>query len=437
MADLSYNAFQSGSTPQPQSFLQKNVTQPISDAFSSGINQASAGYNKALGAAKNPSLLGGIGQAFSGATDMILGAGNAIASPLAPILQRPAGAAVNAASNTISDNPTVQKFASSPAGGTAIKFAQGINTGANLLGTVGGAMAGGEAVSNIWDKAYSGPSALDAATSARNSAATEGVNNLNQMTEQVGQYKSNLGTNFKAGAQAIEQANPTAKLNLSSEQLDALQTLKNNKSFALPDYLKKDYTPNELGDIHTHGSLTPTQAQDLITQLNKSTFTEKSSGLGVDQTKIGLTNEIKQAASQSFGPEWNKVYSTYAKGANAVDSIHDIVNLKSDATPMDINKSLNNILKLNGTPEGKIILQNAVDDFKNTSGIDLTNPTQAIGKILESEENLKNAGRPGILKQAFNPTYLARLGVRIVAMSTIGYLLRNQISGAIKSLSGN
>lgn len=412
-------------------FLQKYITGPIKNAFSSGVGQIQQGASQIMSGQGNP-----IVQGTEGALKIGAGIVGAASSPLAPVINPTIGAGVNALGGAIGSNPSLQKFAMSPAGETTAHVAGDLTNAGTIAGGILGAGETADTVGNIWDKVYNSPTNLKNATIARNAAATEGVNNLNQMSEQVGQYKSDLGTNFKAGAQAIEDSNPNLKLKLSSDQMDALQTLKNNKSFSLPNYLKVGATPEDLSGIHSQGSLTPTQAQDLITQLNKSTFTDKASGLGVDQSKIGLTNEIKDAAKQQFGDEWSKVYSTYAKGANTVDSLHDIVNIKSDATPTDINKSLGSILKLHGTPEGKIILQNAVDEFKNTSGIDLTNPTQAIGKILDSEEVLKNAQKPGFLKQTFNPTYLARLGVRVVALSTIGYLLRTEIGGVVKSISG-
>lgn len=526
MSDFANYVATTSNPAQPApGFLSKNIGQPIAQAFNSGVDQVKSGFSKASSASSNPSFLGGVGQLFSGTADMISGVGSAAAAPLAPVLQRPLGAATNAVSNTISNSPTVQRFAMSPAGQTTANIAQGINSASNVVGTVAGGMAVGDSLGNIWSKAYNRPPGgalspelsqivdnhltsanqvlgdsetmtamkaqpadvlnhaqtniadsleaagekdlankvraidtsnmtdpaqlktqidslsapkgkLAAATAERNAAATTGVKSLNQMTQQVGGFKNDLGTNFKAGAQAIETSNPEARLNLSNEQLDALQTLKNNKSFNLPDYLKKDYTPEELNDIHTHGALTPTQAQDLITQLNKSTFTEKASGLGVDQTKIGLTNEIKDAAKQAFGPEWSKVYENYSKGINAVNSLNDIVNLDKDATPTDINKSLNSVLKLGKTPEGKIILQNAVNEFKKTSGIDLSDATTAIHQITDKEIALSEAEKGGFVKQfmkgATSPSGLGRRIAGGVISVGILYPLIREIEKTLK-----
>lgn len=436
------NASTAAPTPTPETgvkgFIDNDIVNPVKNAFSGGINQIQQGASE-IG--QGEGVLPAVGSALK------IGAGivGAASSPLAPVIQPTLGAASNAVSNKISDNPSVQKFAMSPAGQTTAKVAERVSNAGQIAGGIAGAGEVAGAASNIWDKVYNTPSGVDAATTARDTAAQTGVQNLQNMTETVGDYKNDLGTQFKQGAADIEKTNPNLKLNLTPEQLDALNTLKNNKSFALPDYLRPSSSNFGNGNIdiakvgegnHSGISLSPTQTQDLITQLNKSTFMEKSSGLSVDQSKIGLTNEIKSAANNTFGDQWKNVYSQYAKGAQAVDKISDIVNLDKNATPTDVNKSLNSVLKLSKTPEGKIILQNAVDEFKNASGIDLTNPTQAIGQILDKDTELQKAVKGGLLKQAFNPTYLAHLGIRIAAMSTIGYILRNQITGVVKSIEG-
>lgn len=415
MTSLATYAQQNPLTKQQPGFLTKNVINPIKSAFSSGVNEVKQGYETSKAGAES----GNIGQLLGGASHIITGVGGAAAAPAAPVLQRPLGAAVGGVSNAISDNPDVQNFAQSGVGQATANVAGAVAQGAGVVGTVGGAMETIKGTSNIWDKAYNSPSAIDVASQARDSAAQSGVSSLQEMTGQVGDFKNDLGTSFRQGAENIEKTNPDMKLTLSHDQIDALNTLKNNKSFSLPDYLKKTspgFGSSDIADVEKGGiSLTPTQAQDLITQLNKSTFTEKASGLAVDQTKIGLTNEIKAGAKQAFGGEnspWSKVYSDYAKGSQAVEKISDIVNLDKNATPSDVNKSLSSILKLSKSPEGKIILQNAINEFKQTSGIDLTKGTEAISQILDKQEALDAASKPGFIKQVVNPVYLGRAAVR-------------------------
>lgn len=313
----------------------------------------------------------------------------------------------------------------------------------------------------------------------REQAATQGVGAMQNMQQQVGEFKSGLGQQFQQGAQAIEKSNPAIKLNLSQSQMDALNSLKESKSFALPDYVNQDKNAmvtvggkpldlstmnpkmaeqiqKEMGSMQgkTAVSLSPTQAQDLITQLNKGTFTARATGqLAVNQQMIEVTNDIKNAANETFGPEWKNVYSNYAKGVTAVDKLNDIVNLDKTATPTDINKSLNSLLKLGQTPEGKVILRNAVDEFKAQSGIDLSDPVKAVHQILDKQIALEEAqsteaeatkaakakaAKGSFVKQvtkgAMDPRYLGKRLIEGGAIAIFAYPIFRKLS---KMIYGN
>lgn len=357
MTDLSYNAFQTGSTPPPQGVFSKYVSSPIKSAFSGAVNQIKSGYNETQQPA---SPLGAMGNLVKGGAHIAEGLVGIPGSLAAPVTTPIGNVANKIGSNLGTDNPDYQKFAMSTPGKVTAGVASGVNTTANIAGGVAGGMALGEGVGNIWSKGYSSASSgLDAATAARGDIAAQGVKSLTDITGQVSDFKNDLGTSFREGAMKIEKTNPQARFTLTPAQVDALNTLKNNKSFALPDYVRNTTIPENpahigSGEVH----LTPSQAQDLITQLNKSTFTERASGLAVDQSKIGLTNEIKQSALKAFGGEksdWAKVYSDYAKGATAIEKMSDIININKDAGPVDMNRSIQSIVKLGSSPEGKII----------------------------------------------------------------------------------
>lgn len=320
---------------------------------------------------------------------------------------------------------------------------------------------GGAAVGKILDHVFNGSAAgreFISAQGARQGAADEGVQSMDSIINQVRDYKSRLGQEFAQGAAELEQKAPDLRLNLSNEQMDALNSLKESKVFSLPDYLQKSNTeisiggkPVDLGRMNpnlaaqlkgeitkaggeTSISLTPTQAQDLITQLDKSTFRPMADGsLQIDQQRVGLTNEIKAAANQAFGKDWQEIYANYAKGRGAIDSISDFVKIGKNLTASDKNKALNQVLRLSQTPEGQKMLQNSIDAFKNTSGIDLNDPVSSIQKILSSDETLKaaeeKATKPGALRQVFNPTYLGRYAVRYA----LGYLVLREL---LKSING-
>jgi len=75
------------------------------------------------------------------------------------------------------------------------------------------------------------PYDVQAATAARESASTGGVNAINEMNQTVGADETALGNEFRQGAQKIEAANPGKTLNLTGKQLDALNNLKESKLF--------------------------------------------------------------------------------------------------------------------------------------------------------------------------------------------------------------
>ncbi len=341
------------------------------------------------------------------------------------------------------------------AGQTAIGAATG--------GVIGGATAAIHPIfqrsTPIMDPAtVASPYDVGAATANRESAATGGVNAINQMNQTVGADQTALGNEFKQGAANIEKTNPGATLNLTGRQLDALNLLKESKLFSLPENLDNSGSGANIGGSEfkignakiasqlegvqnqTASSLTPTQAQDLVTRLNKLTFASKASGdLAVNQQTIGLTNEIKSAASKAFGPEWDKTYSNFAQGRAVMEKLDGIVNLDPKATPMDFNKQLGTIQTLGKTPEGQKFLQQAVDSYKAERGIDLTDPVAAVNHILKAQGQLEIAQKGSYgtqLMQALkSPNLAARrvamIGTTLLGLAAAGTAFRKQIGNFI------
>lgn len=440
MTDLSYNAFQTGSTPPPQGFIGKNITTPIGNAFSGAINQIGQGQSEATAPASNP--LQAMGNLVKGGAHMAEGIVGAVSSPLAP-LTAPIGKGVNAIADTISDNPSVQKFANSSAGKVTANVASGVNTVSNIAGGVAGLQGAGELAGNVWDKAYGkgvSSTGIDMATQGLESQTKSGVNAQQAIDTQVGGFQKGLGQAFSEAPKQIEQINPNARVTLPNDLMDKLNALKDTKKFALPDYLRTS-SPEfgngiKLGDIEKGISLSPTEMQDLMTKINKLTYAAKASGdLEVNQSTIGLNKDLHSVASDAFGKIkddngnviWDKAYENYSKGINAVDKISDIFNSNKVTTASDFNKTMNTIKSLSKDPQGRIILQNSLEEFKNQSGIDLTNPTAEISKILDSEEFLKEAKKPSFLAQTFNKQYMSRTLVRIVEYATFGTVIRNLV----------
>lgn len=370
--------------------------------------------------------------------------------------------------------------------GNALTETQGKSVGQNLgniagqtaTGGVTGAVLGGgtAAVHQIFTRPtpIMNPedvsSNLKVAQQAREQVGQNAVQNQTKMNQQVGQFKTSLGTNFEQGAQKMEIKNPDLKLSLTNKQLESLNNLKESKLFSLPSTLDTESNPlmgsnmspavlaknaDKISALQnaTKAELTPTETQDLIRRLNKLTFASKASGdLSVNQQTIDLTNEVKQAANQAFkGTKWEDIYSDYAKGINAIEKLDGIVNLDKNTTPADLNKSLNSILKLGETPEGKAILKNAVQEYKDVSGIDLSDPIQAMHQILdkqlaleEAQSGFKSATKEAateaakggfgkrFLKGASSPEYLGKRLIEGVAIGAGSSIL---IYPALKKLS--
>lgn len=129
-----------------------NGFQQIGEAFTSGINQAREGINQG-GNAKNPVEL------FEGSLKLGAGLINAAFSPLAPAVNPTVGKVINYAGDKISDNPTVQKFATSKAGEVTSRVTEDI---ANL-NTIAGAVAGSKTAMKV-GKAIPGTVRAGAAT---------------------------------------------------------------------------------------------------------------------------------------------------------------------------------------------------------------------------------------------------------------------------------
>lgn len=133
------------SAPQPQGGMNLG----ISDAFHGGIDQAKAGFSQAQNASNPLQLL-------EGGSKLAAGGINAAFSPLAPIF-KPVEMGVNYAADKISNSPSVQKFAMSPAGQTTSRITEDIgnvNTIAQgVIGLEGGAKSAAKVGGAVIDSA--------------------------------------------------------------------------------------------------------------------------------------------------------------------------------------------------------------------------------------------------------------------------------------------
>ena len=432
--------------PAQNESMGSNYLSGVGSAIKSGYEQMTGAETNSIEGKENP---------LESGTDIASGLASIVSSPLAPIFKPLTDLITNPPKGSLMDkitsDPEFQKFANSPTGTGLSKIAKIIGNLANVAGTEAGVASIGEAAPKVGEALGDIKETLtpkeeppgggggggektpptsenletakinlsqakqeaQTASQAREEAAGKGVKAVQDINKQVAQHKLTLGQQFANDAADIEKNNPDLKLNITNDQLQALQALKEGKNFTLPKSLDIEGAqptlrgqalnlgPNATEQIknvtgqmggETTASLSPTEAQDLIKELNRSTFKETADGnRSIDYQRIGITNEIKNAASQAFGKDWDNIYSKYAQGRTAIDKIDNMVNLDSKATPEEINSQLNSIQKLSKTPEGKILLQQAVNEYKTTSGIDLNDPVKAIQQIADSQSKLDEA----------------------------------------------
>lgn len=432
------NASTAAPTPTPETglkgFWDNDIVNPVKSAFSGGVNQIQQGASE-IG--QGEGVLPAVGSALK------IGAGvaGAAMSPLAPVFNPTVGAATNAVANKISDNPSVQNFAMSPAGQTTAKVTEGLTNAGTVAGGILGAGAVGEGASNIWDKAYnrsSAPNTLDNAVADREAVAPKAVAGSNDIKNQTSDYKDTLGSTFQKIIADAHAANPTAVYNVPSEVMSQLADIKSTARYAIPQEILDKIPDISKIESNTAGSLNMPETQKLIAQLNKAAGTVNAAGDYVTNQKfLSLANAVKDGAADAFGSikdangdsVWVKAYQDYSQGRGALKDFSQALNFKKDISDQQSNVILNRIQKMSQTPEGMLNIKNAINDFKTESGIDLTNPAQAIQQILEKDEAVNGAQKTLAQRKALmnKIKYVAGIG-------TLGYLFHREVGNVLNKL---
>ncbi len=301
------------------------------------------------------------------------------------------------------------------------------------------------------------PYDIPAAQAARDTASTNAVQGINTANQTAQSDLSQMGQEFGQTGQNIATAHPDKGITLSNKDIQELNSLKESKSFQLPDELNTDNNPaldttSKFGQIkispenqkildanNASGAtkLNAAKTQDLITRLNKLTYDAKAAGdLKINQQSIGLTNRVKGLASEAFkGTGFDEAYAKYSAGRGVLEKLDGIVNLDPKASPTDLMKQFNTIAKLHESPEGSKLLDQAVQAYKAERGIDLTDPVGAVNQVLKSQGQLEIAQKGSYmtqLKRALkSPSMAARriayLGVSVLGLATVGTAFRKQI----------
>lgn len=159
------------SQPTQSTGFLGGIGNTIKGAFQSGVNQIKSGFDQVKNTTtSNPLSL--LGTGIEAGAKVGAGAINAAMSPIAPVMA-PVGKAIGAVTNKISDNPSVQKFAMSPAGQATARGAEDVGN----LNTIFGAATTLEGRQQIGDAVKQGTENAQDTMSQLTSKSPQEVNN--------------------------------------------------------------------------------------------------------------------------------------------------------------------------------------------------------------------------------------------------------------------
>ena len=285
LSSLAQNAGQVGSdiTSYPSN---------VASAFQSGVSQATQGYQQAKSATNPLQLLEGSASSAAGGL-------SAAFSPVAPIGKTALDATgvtpqINQATDAISNNPSVQQFASSPAGDVATRAMQDLQNVNTIAGSVAGFEPGVAAATHV---------------------ATDAPSLIGQ-----------TGAKIDSSVTSLLGDKPTPVLRAQATN-DINKALSNTGKTTASGLLSKD--SNRLAGMETLYAMTKDQP---ITRSDGTTFT-------FDPTHITDPHDLLSAFVQAKNALWSKVESGLQKGASipldyapAVKTLQDVIQNSDSAS---------------------------------------------------------------------------------------------------------
>jgi hypothetical protein len=240
-----------------------------------------------------------------------------------------------------------------------------------VLAPVTNAIKGGlgNLYSTIAEKAPLLTRGTETAAASTGSAPENAVAAYKDAFSSVSTYRKAIGQQFSDAAEALTQALPDKTIDITP-QMGKLINVANEYGLNLEDVIPTT------ADGRPIPQLNPSQTQDLLTELNRQWKVPAVSD---------VTDAIRQSARETFGQPFDDIYSSFSNQVNGISTLRDIFNIKNpNLTSSDIQAGMDKIANLSSTPNGRVILKNTLDDFKNISGIDLTDKvkaTQAVSKL--------------------------------------------------------
>jgi hypothetical protein len=452
MADLSYNAFQTGSTPPPQGFFSKvgnflsgaakdvantllvtpaaRATEAATRLFAPN-SQAAQGYNAMADQGQGQSFgspLGNIDvpaqKAFGqGGGEQIAGQALKSASYLAPAA-------------AVSGLPSVGIAGSGIASGIGGGIAQGAKLGAlgGGLGGAGNAMSQGASSGDVIGQGLQGatiggiaggviggvtgglskpnPNELNTshpifssnydqtlanAQGANMQAGNTATDAVHEASNTINDMTVGAGNQYAQAPQMISQVDPNAGTTLNADILAKMNELKDTKAWSLPDSIRNADSIN--GEI----KLTPQDSQDLIKSLNDLKYNSKGD-VRVNSQVSSLVSDVKNAAQAGMGhvtdnlgnSVWDRMSQDYQQVQDAKDAMSSLIPIKKFQgeilDPKEVNDSVNKMMKMMETPQGTSALLRSNAEVKAATGYDILNdPMDAIQKLMKSNEEVATA----------------------------------------------
>lgn len=197
--------------------------------------------------------------------------------------------------------------------------------------------------------------------------------------------RTTLGQEMDDLSGALTEQFPDAKINLNASQVQAIKTAAEKAGIALPKFLNaassatiagEDVTA-EIGEKLPGVDLTISQAQELGTSLNQAY------GKGyIENVYDDLRQTVRTSlnnAQPGLGTVYDQMYQTASQGYTALDSLDDIFNTKNKSlNASDLNNAIAKIQELASKPQGGKILSTVLDNFKATTGVDLSSEVEAV-----------------------------------------------------------
>ena len=252
-------------------------------------------------------------------------------------------------------------------------------TGEATLGALGGAATAG-----VLSKVLPKVAPLLFRTAESGGAQDVALNAYETGRGDINGFQKAFQQEFVNGAKAIDEALPQSKVNLDVPELQELQQTAKTYGVKLPSSVKVDLT-SEGGTMEgvdlsklkgmPIAELNAQDTQSLLTELGKKRM---SAGV-VNGPVENMISTLHDKATQAFGEDFNQLYSNYAKNAEALKSVNDLFgDANKTQTASEVASNIKTISDLANDKQGKVVLQNTLRNFKQATGIDLTNSAKAI-----------------------------------------------------------